>query len=80
MHCNARVESMEWPSPKGLLLGFAFVLVGQAVVLAYYFVRRVLMHERNYLQYKPPPVSTLKDDLVAHGTPTPWGCGEGGGA
>ena len=30
----------EWPSPRGLLFGFACVGIGQLVVLAYYVFRR----------------------------------------
>jgi sterol desaturase/sphingolipid hydroxylase (fatty acid hydroxylase superfamily) len=54
-----------WPSPYGLFLGYLFVVLGQAAVLLYYVVRRVLMHSRNFVQVKQVP-STLAADLLAH--------------
>jgi hypothetical protein len=54
-----------WPSPYGLFLGFMFVALGQAAVLLYYVVRRVLMHSKDFVQIRQVP-STLAADLLAH--------------
>merc|ERR1711991_652820 len=57
----------------GLLFGLGSVLVGQVVVLAYYFVRRAILKDHEYIQLKPPPQTTLAADLLAHLTrPEPF--------
>lgn len=55
----------EWPSPRGLLTGFAGVFVGQIVVLLYYCVRRFVLRSPT-IQVRPPPDSTLAADLYSH--------------
>lgn len=55
-----------FPSPRGLLLGLGCVVVGQVAVLAYYFVRRSVFKSQNFIQYSPPPTTTLADDLYSH--------------
>lgn len=55
----------EWPSPRGLLMGYAGVFIGQAVVLAYYCVRRFVLKSPT-IQLKPPPDTTLAVDLWSH--------------
>ena len=41
-----------FPSPYGLFLGLGSVLVGQVVVLAYYFFRRNVLKETKYIQVR----------------------------
>jgi lathosterol oxidase len=54
-----------YPSPRGLLTGLLSVLIFQIIVFAYYFVVRMFIKPKT-IQYKPPPNSTLIDDLWAH--------------
>jgi len=60
--------SWAWPSPYGLFLGLGSVLVGQLVVLVYYFFRRSVLRSQNFIQLKPPPQTTLASDLYGHVT------------
>ena len=55
-----------FPSPVGLGLGLGCVALGQVVVLAYYFIRRNVLKSSSYIQYAPPPTTTLADDLYSH--------------
>jgi hypothetical protein len=57
-----------WPDHHGLLMGFAFVALGQLTVLVYYFMRRVVLRSTDYVQKGGPPPSTLAHDLLLHAT------------
>lgn len=57
---------MTWVDPTGLLLGLGCVIVGQVIVFTYYFFRRTVLGSQNFLQYKPPPETTLANDLWSH--------------
>jgi sterol desaturase/sphingolipid hydroxylase (fatty acid hydroxylase superfamily) len=61
------VEGGGWPSPTGLLFGFACVGVGQVVVLLYYCLRRFVLKSPT-IQLRSPPDATLAADLYEHVT------------
>lgn len=57
---------VDFPPITGLLLGFIFVLIGQIIVLIYYWFRRSFLHSRNFIQVTQPPSTTLYSDLKSH--------------
>jgi sterol desaturase/sphingolipid hydroxylase (fatty acid hydroxylase superfamily) len=63
---NASADApFEFPSPRGLLFGFACVAVGQVAVFLYYCVRRFAMRSAT-IQLRSPPDATLASDVWQH--------------